>query len=105
MQYDKELIAHKLDRWDRFITDYHLPEWDSIPDLGLYMDQVVVLLAQYLNFIPAMPGGKESFVLIRPRAGPRPLSPDGEGSPPKPHTLPHLPHFCANRLNCTTKYR
>ena len=26
------------------------------------MDQVVVLLAQYLNFIPAMPGGKESFV-------------------------------------------
>ena len=33
-----------------------------IPDLGLYMDQVVVLLAQYLNFIPAMPGGKESFV-------------------------------------------
>lgn len=62
MQYDKELIAHKLDRWDRFITDYHLPEWDSIPDLGLYMDQVVVLLAQYLNFIPAMPGGKESFV-------------------------------------------
>ena len=62
MQYDKELIAHKLDRWDRFITDYHLPEWDSIPELGLYMDQVVVLLAQYLNFIPAMPGGKESFV-------------------------------------------
>ena len=48
MQYDKELIAHKLDRWDRFITDYHLPEWDAIPDLGLYMDQVVVLLAQYL---------------------------------------------------------
>ena len=42
MQYDKELIAHKLDRWDRFITDYHLPEWDAIPDLGLYMDQVVV---------------------------------------------------------------
>ena len=41
---------------------HHLPEWDAIPDLGLYMDQVVVLLAQYLNFIPAMPGGKESFV-------------------------------------------
>ena len=49
MQYDKELIAHKLDRWDRFITDYHLPEWDSIPDLGLYMDQVVVLLAQVVS--------------------------------------------------------
>ena len=49
MQYDKELIAHKLDRWDRFITDYHLPEWDAIPDLGLYMDQVILLLRQYLG--------------------------------------------------------
>ena len=46
MSYDKELIIHKLERWDRFITNYHLPDWDSIPDLGLYMDQVVVLLVQ-----------------------------------------------------------
>ena len=51
MQYDKELIAHKLDRWDRFITDYHLPEWDSIPDLGLYMDQVVALVTRYLDVL------------------------------------------------------
>ena len=28
-----------------------------------------------------------------------------DAAPPKPHMLPHLPHFCANRLNCTTKYR
>lgn len=62
MSYDKELIIHKLERWDRFITNYHLPDWDSIPDLGLYMDQVVVLLVQYLGFIPSIPGGKESFV-------------------------------------------
>ena len=46
MSYDKELIIHKLERWDRFITNYHLPDWDFIPDLGLYMDQVVVLLVQ-----------------------------------------------------------
>ncbi|MFR6087151.1 MAG: DUF1836 domain-containing protein [Oscillospiraceae bacterium] len=62
MSYDKELIIHKLERWDRFITNYHLPDWDFIPDLGLYMDQVVVLLVQYLSFIPSIPGGKESFV-------------------------------------------
>ena len=49
MQYDKSLVAHKLLRWDKFITDYHLPEWDSIPDFGLYMDQVIVLLEQYLR--------------------------------------------------------
>ena len=46
MQYDKDLVAHKLRRWDKFITDYHLPEWNAIPDLGLYMDQVIVLLEQ-----------------------------------------------------------
>ncbi len=52
MSYDKELIAHKLQRWDRYITDYHLPEWESIPDFGLYMDQVIGLLEEYLSFIP-----------------------------------------------------
>ena len=62
MQYDKDLVAHKLRRWDKFITDYHLPEWNAIPDLGLYMDQVIVLLEQYLSFIPAPAGTKEHFV-------------------------------------------
>lgn len=52
MSYSKELVAHKLQRWDRFITDYHLPEWDAIPNFGLYMDQVVSLLEEYLSFIP-----------------------------------------------------
>ena len=62
MQYDKSLISHKLARWDRFITDYHLPDWETIPDLGLYMDQVIVLLEQYLSFIPSPVGTKEHFV-------------------------------------------
>ena len=62
MQYDKDLVAHKLRRWDKFITDYHLPEWNAIPDLGLYMDQVIVLLEQYLSFIPSPVGTKEHFV-------------------------------------------
>lgn len=62
MQYDKSLISHKLARWDRFITDYHLPDWEAIPDLGLYMDQVIVLLEQYLTFIPTPTGSKEKFV-------------------------------------------
>lgn len=62
MEYDKSLIAHKLQRWDKFITDYHLPDWEAIPDFGLYMDQVIVLLEQYLSFIPAPVGGKERIV-------------------------------------------
>ena len=62
MQYDKSLVAHKLLRWDKFITDYHLPEWDTIPDFGLYMDQVIVLLERYLSFIPTPAGAKEHIV-------------------------------------------
>ena len=62
MQYDKDLVAHKLRRWDKFIADYHLPEWETIPDFGLYMDQVIVLLEQYLSFIPSPAGTKEHFV-------------------------------------------
>ena len=30
MSYDKALIAHKLQRWDHYITEYHLPQWESI---------------------------------------------------------------------------
>ena len=52
MHYDKELIAHKLCRWEQFLQGYRLPDWDDIPDFGLYMDQVMVLLANYLDFVP-----------------------------------------------------
>ena len=52
MLYEKELIAHKLNQWEAFIEDYHLPPWQTIPDIGLYMEQVVILLGQYLSFMP-----------------------------------------------------
>ena len=51
MVYEKELIAHKLLRWEAHLNQYHLPAWDSIPDIGLYMDQVVLLLKQALGFV------------------------------------------------------
>ena len=62
MSYDKALIAHKLQRWDQYITKYHLPQWESIPDFGLYMDQVVLLLERYLSFIPPVNEEKERIV-------------------------------------------
>lgn len=62
MHCDYELLAHKLQRWNNYITNYHLPEWDAIPDFGLYMDQVIVLLEHYLSFIPTPAGAKEHIV-------------------------------------------
>lgn len=52
MAYDKALISEKLRRWEKFLRNFRLPMWEEIPDLGLYMDQVVVLLTRYLDYLP-----------------------------------------------------
>ncbi len=52
MSYDQRLIAAKLRRWEKYLKNYSIPEWDSLPDLDLYMDQVIALLSQYLDFLP-----------------------------------------------------
>ena len=52
MSYDKELIAGKLRRWEKYLERFWLPEWKELPDLGLYMDQVVKLLQDYLDYMP-----------------------------------------------------
>lgn len=52
MKYDNELIAAKLRRWEKYLNNYQLPEWEHIPDFGLYMEQVIVLLKTYLDYLP-----------------------------------------------------
>ena len=61
MTYNKELIAGKLRRWEKYLDDYRLPAWEEIPDIGLYMDQVVTLLTGYLDYMP--PELKEEQVI------------------------------------------
>ncbi|MBQ3865497.1 MAG: DUF1836 domain-containing protein [Clostridia bacterium] len=52
MTYDKELIAGKLRRWEKYMDHYKLPAWEDIPDFGLYMEQVTALLKEYLDYLP-----------------------------------------------------
>ena len=52
MAYSEELIAGKLRRWEKYILRFRLPEWEEIPNIGLYMDQVVMLLMGYLDYMP-----------------------------------------------------
>lgn len=52
MQYDNTLIAGKLRRWEKYLNNYRLPEWDTIPNIGLYMEQVIALLKEYLDYLP-----------------------------------------------------
>ena len=52
MTFDNALVAGKLRRWEGYLNSFRLPEWDNSPDIGLYMEQVVVLLRQYLDYMP-----------------------------------------------------
>lgn len=52
MSYDKQLVAGKLRRWERYLDRFRLPAWEEIPDIGLHMEQVVTLLREYLDYLP-----------------------------------------------------
>lgn len=52
MAYCKELIAAKLRRWEKYLLRFRLPAWETIPNMGLYMEQVVELLKEYLDYMP-----------------------------------------------------
>ncbi len=52
MAFEKELVAKKLRRWEKYLEQYSLPEWESIPNFGLYMEQVIILLKEYLDYLP-----------------------------------------------------
>lgn len=53
MSLDSNFIENKLRYWEKYLKNFHLPSWDTIPDLGLYMEQVIVLLKKYLNYWPS----------------------------------------------------
>ena len=63
MNYDKALIAGKLRRWEKYLNEYRLPLWDDIPNFGLYMEQVIILLKEYLDYVSnEIPCERERFV-------------------------------------------
>ena len=62
MRYDKALVAGKLRRWETYLNNYRLPTWEQIPDLGLYMEQVIVLLRQYLDYLPPELKEEQQFI-------------------------------------------
>ncbi len=52
MNFDKDLVAGKLRRWEKYLEEFKLPSWNDIPDIGLYMEQVIILLKEYLDYLP-----------------------------------------------------
>ena len=52
MTYNKDLVAQKLRKWEKYMQGYVLPRWEELPTIELYMEQVIALLLQYLDFLP-----------------------------------------------------
>lgn len=52
MDEKQALYAGKLARWRKYMEGYRLPAWDALPDMPLYIDQMVVLVTRYLDLIP-----------------------------------------------------
>lgn len=61
MYYDKAQFTQSYNSWSGMIKDYCLPRWEDFPEIELYMDQVIVLLNQYLEiFVQKHEGGEEN---------------------------------------------
>ena len=41
--------AQRLSEWLNKLAQFDLPDWESLPQLDLYMDQVILLLTRYLS--------------------------------------------------------
>ncbi len=53
MPHTKEELSLKFDEWEGYLANLCLPAWDELPTLELYMDQVVIVLNEYLGIYSA----------------------------------------------------
>lgn len=44
-------IEERMIEWGEALLTVHLPRWDELPEIDLYMDQVITLVDQYLSSI------------------------------------------------------
>lgn len=66
MYYDKAQFNKAYNGWSSMIKDYRLPRWEDFPEIELYMDQVIVLLNQYLEIFAQKQDGEEENKYITP---------------------------------------
>lgn len=52
--YDQKKLEIEFSAWDKHLKDQSLPTWEELPDLELYMDQVLILINRYNNIFNTM---------------------------------------------------
>jgi len=53
MIYTKEKLTEIFSEGEKYLKEFSLPAWEDFPSIELYMDQVVVLLNEYLSIFLA----------------------------------------------------
>ena len=51
MWTEKEGTRQRYHEWIESLSQFDLPDWDGLPQLDLYMDQVIILLTRYLSLM------------------------------------------------------
>ena len=49
MNIEKEHLNKSFNEWEEQLTTYSLPQWEHLPDIDLYMDQVISIIEKYLK--------------------------------------------------------
>ena len=49
MPETREELTRRLEEWLGELEKFELPDWEALPQLDLYMDQVILLLSRYLS--------------------------------------------------------
>ena len=60
MHNEQPLAGTNTDLWGGSLDRFCLPSWDDIPDMGLYMDQTIRLVRQYMGILS--PDEGEAFI-------------------------------------------
>ncbi len=55
MNYTKNEFETHLRGWEKVLSEYRTPTWDELPEIDLYMDQVIVLMNRYTDTLAYAP--------------------------------------------------
>ena len=56
------MLQKQLSAWEERMLSFSLPAWEALPELELYMDQVILLLSRYLSFPLSGESGEDKVI-------------------------------------------